>query len=303
MTTDTAHALTEKSNRPLAASANTVHDADAAPTIERRAEKPRVRFPRPLVIVPVLPDGSPDWEHRAVGVPMDLTHDGEVELQWDSNTELATTSLIALVQTADGALSAAGIDVEAVRHREGAGTLVIGRLGGFGEELLNPAKLTPTFDPETLTCQLGFAEEILDRWAAIGVLEAVFVDKVRVCPRCQSLPTFRSGCPNCGSAHLENDQLIHHFACAHVGRATDFERDGDLICPKCRTRRLVVASDFDYVTGPHRCLACHWSNLQLEDVAQCLRCQFRFPAYQAHTKELRGFRADRLDPLADLPTS
>jgi hypothetical protein len=293
-----AHTLAE----PVAGSANGVHHSDL-PTSERRAEKGRFRFPRPLVVVPVLPDGAPDWEHRVVGVALDLTRDEEAVLQWDGKTELATTSLIALAQSSDGVLSASGIDVEAVRSGEAGGTIVRGRIGGFGEELLNPTKLTPTFNPETLSFHLGFAEEILDRWAAIGVLQAVFVDKVQVCPRCQSLPTFRSGCPNCGSAQVANERLIHHFACAHVGRVSEFERQGELVCPKCRTRRLVVASDFDYVTGPYRCQDCHWTNLELENVAQCLRCQFRFPAYQVHTKELRGFRANRLDPLAYLPAS
>jgi hypothetical protein len=293
--------LTLAEIRQRAGSANTVHEGDAAPTIDRHADTPRFRFPKPLVIVPVLPDGSPDWEHRSIGVPMDVTREGELELLWGSTTELPTTSLIALLQESDGTHAAAGIDIESVRNLEGGGIKVIGRIGGFGEEILSPEKLTPAFDPDTLSLQLGLPEEILAKWAAIGAFESVLVDKVHVCPLCESLPTFRTGCPNCGSAQIENDELIHHFACAHVGRVCEFEKDGDLVCPKCRKRHLIVASDFDYVTGPYRCQNCEWTNLQAERVAQCLRCRYRFPAYQAETKELRGYRVHRLDPLAYLP--
>jgi hypothetical protein len=88
-----------------------------------------------------------------------------------------------------------------------------------------------------------------------------------------------------------------------VGRVADFESEGGLVCPKCRQRHLIVASDFDYVMGPYSCGDCHWSNVKPEEVAQCLGCQFRFPAYQADTKELKGYRANRLDPLAYLAAS
>src|SRR5262249_8047624 len=64
---------------------------------------------------------------------------------------------------------------------------------------------------------------------------------------------------------------------------------------------LIVASDFEYANGPFRCEDCHWSSTDLEQVAQCLRCDLRFPIYQAHEVELRGYRANRLDPLALLP--
>jgi hypothetical protein len=293
--------LTLSEIRQLAGSAATVHDGDGAATIDRQAEQTRFRFPKPLVIVPVLPDGSPDWEHRSIGVPMDITREGELELYWGSTTELPTTSLIALLQQPDGTHAAAGIDIDSVRNLDHGGIKVIGHVGGFGEEILSPDNLTPSFDPDTLSLRLGLADEILAKWAAIGAFESVFVDKIQVCPLCESLPTFRSGCPNCGSAQIENDQLIHHFACAHVGRVGDFECEGDLVCPKCRKRHLIVAADFDYVTGPYHCRNCEWTNVQAERVAQCLRCKYRFPAHQAETTELRGYRVQRLDPLAYLP--
>jgi hypothetical protein len=288
--------------RQIEAARNTVLGAgDTA--MGQAPEKAKVRFPRPLVVVPVLPDGAPDWEHRAVGIPLDLSSDGEMEFCWENAPELQTTAMIALVQEAAGGNRAIGIDVTSMRHLEKGAIKVVGRTGGFAEEILNPANLMPSFDAETLTFKLGFAQDMLDQWAAIGAMEHVFVDKVRVCCKCNGLLTYRSGCPNCGSSRLDNDQLIHHFACAHVGLTSDFEKGNDLVCPKCRVRHLIVAADFDYVIGPYHCLDCQWSNLEPEEVAQCLSCRFRFPAYQANTRDLRGYRANRLNPLTYLPSS
>jgi hypothetical protein len=282
------------------ATANTVHESDSAP-VERVTEKTKFRFPRALTYVPVRPDGSPDWSLRAVGLPLDVTPDGELEINWKNAPDLPTTSLIAFHQDADGTRRVMGIDIESMEAREQTGLRIKGRVGGFAGEILSPEKTMPSLNRKIMTFELGFPEPMLDQWVAVGAMERVLIDKVEVCPRCQGVPTFREGCPNCGSANLDNDYLIHHFACAHVGRVCDFEVDGDIVCPKCRVRRLVVGSDFDYVTGPYRCVDCRWSNVEPEQVAQCMQCQFRFPAYQAKTQDLRGFRAHRLDPLAYFP--
>jgi hypothetical protein len=294
--------VTPKPTKQPRAKADKVLESPSA-TVDGEVERARFRFPRSLTVVPVRADGSPDWSHRAAGVPLDVMADGELELNMENAPELPTTALIVLLEEEDGTRRVTAIDIQSKVAWENGGLRIIGRVGGFAEEILNPEKLTPTLDKKTMRFQLCIAPQVLDQWAAIGALERVLIDKVQVCPRCQGMPTYREGCPNCGSANLENDLLIHHFACAHVGRISDFEAGGDLVCPKCLVRHLVVASDFDYVKGPYRCLGCHWNNVEPEQVAECLRCQYRFPAYQASTQELRGYRAHRLDPLAYLPAS
>ena len=73
----------------------------------------------------------------------------------------------------------------------------------------------------------------------------------------------------------------------------------EFACPKCR-RRLIVGADFEYTAGPLRCLDCEWTGTDLQHIAHCLRCGFRFPAAQAFVKDLVGYHARRLDALADL---
>jgi CheY-like chemotaxis protein len=155
--------------------------------------------------------------------------------------------------------------------------------------------ITPMFDPSKLKYSCGLPATLLRAWESDGTLQKVLLDRVQVCPRCHSLPTFRFGCSSCGSGCVTNDRMIHHFACAYVGEARDFDEDGELVCPKCRVRQLVVGADFEHLTGPYRCLDCHWSAAELEHVAHCLGCGFRFPANQAVIEDLVGFHTERVD--------
>jgi hypothetical protein len=91
--------------------------------------------------------------------------------------------------------------------------------------------------------------------------------------------------------------MIHHFACAHVGPVADFETPQGLVCPKCRTRHIIVGADFEYLTGQYRCLDCGTSDTELEAIGHCLRCGLRFPGYQSAIHEIKAFHARRLDPL------
>ena len=157
--------------------------------------------------------------------------------------------------------------------------------------------ITPIFDPQTLKFSYGVSATLLRAWASDGTLQKVLLDRVQVCPKCLCVPTFRFGCSACGSGCVTNDRMIHHFACAHVGPAGDFDEGGELVCPKCRARRLVVGADFEHLTGPYHCLDCDWSDVELEHVAHCLGCSFRFPADQAVFEDLVGYYVHRLDLL------
>src|ERR1700687_1288922 len=83
------------------AKADTVLESNSA-TVDRALERVRFRFPRLLTVVPVLADGSPDWSHRAAGIPLDVMADGELELNWENAPDLPTTALIAFLQEEDG---------------------------------------------------------------------------------------------------------------------------------------------------------------------------------------------------------
>jgi len=155
--------------------------------------------------------------------------------------------------------------------------------------------LMPIFNPQDMKYSFGIPSAILRAWEQDGTLQKVLLDRVQKCPECRSLPTFRFGCPTCGSGCVSNDRLIHHFACAHVGTVQEYEQSGELVCPKCLARDLVVGADFEYMNGPYRCLSCSWSAADVDHIGHCVKCGCRFPADQAVVEDLIGYQVHRTD--------
>jgi hypothetical protein len=264
---------------------------------------PRGQVERPVILVPVLPNGMPDWDHRYQGAVVDVNPAG-VGLVVECEGELPAQEVVLAVPGADGTVRCAGLEVRHSRRIDAQRVHAGAQFGGFAEQLFRPENLTPTYQPQRGGFALGLPEELLSAWAAVGILQPRLVDRVAVCPECQGLPTYRQGCLNCGAAGaVTQDRLIHHFACAYVGAVNTFQDADDLRCPKCRTRQLCINSDYEYLTGHYRCGECHWSGDERVWVAQCLRCELRFPADQAVELELKGFHVDRLEPLALTPAS
>jgi hypothetical protein len=256
----------------------------------------------PVATVPVMQDGRPYPGAPISALVTDASSSG-LGLEFDAHEWRPATDLVVGVETPNRTVHYAGVRVCYLEALSGDRLRIGCEFGGFGKELLHADTLAPRFDTESLAFVARFPQDLLDAWCAVGVLTATLNDRVQLCPKCHALPTFRPGCRRCGSGDVGNEQLIHHYACSHVGRVNDFQTPAGLVCPKCRTRHLAVNSDYEYVAGPYQCRQCQWSDTELEQVAQCLRCGARFPGHQAYLQDLRDYRADRLDPLALLPSS
>jgi hypothetical protein len=274
----------------------------AADSVAGLHQSRRASFQRPVIAVPVLADGKPAPGQRMNGMTTELSLEA-ITLEFDVLNWQMVPELALGVQAPDGTIQFAGVRVWHKHMRAPTRVQVECKFGGIVHDVFKADSLAPRFVPESMSFVAPFPDDLLEAWAAVGALQSGLIDRVQVCPRCHALPTFRPGCRQCGSADVGNDQLMHHFACAHVAKVSDFEVSGDLVCPKCRTRHLIVSSDYEYLTGPYRCRQCQWSDMELEQIAHCLRCAFRCPGHQAHLQDLRGYRAHRLEPLALLPPS
>ena len=175
-----------------------------------------------------------------------------------------------------------------------AGSLPTGPLSGA-------TLIAPVFDP-LIRRFVHPAEPQLtgDEHQENGVTR-VQLDRIMTCPVCGGLPTFRMGCPGCGSAWCEQETLIHHYACAHVGRESDFRHGSELRCPKCRAGGLVAGADFEVSGGGFVCADCGMVSSELQLIGHCLSCNYRFPARDAVIQQLTGYRvperlADQLPP-------
>lgn len=239
--------------------------------------------------------GAPLSGTPRAGVVLDVSANG-LAMRLDGPQVLPSYGLIAGLKHGDQP-GWIGLDVK--HQRVQADHLHIGcAFGGVAEQVLSPDNLTPRLDLTTLEFRRGLDDATLEPWVRLGVLEEFDWDRIRVCPQCRGLPTYRLGCPQCGSARIDADRLIHHFPCAYVGPVERFQTRDGLQCPKCRLKELVVNSDYEHAAGPYRCRDCSWSNHELEHVAQCLRCQLRFADHEAHEVSLKGYHARRVDVLA-----
>jgi len=270
-------------------------DASYTPPPERR-EEPRYLLTKPIFAIPIRPDGSPDETCCAEGLSIDLSGGG-IQCDVVGTEQMPSPHLLVGVEAADTVLHFATMEI---RHAEkGSRAMRIGaRFVSGNADLIRPENLLPTFQPRTCRFELGLSPSAIAAWVELGIFRERLVDRILVCPQCRALPTFRYGCRACGSVRLEDQPLMHHFACAYVGYVREFERDGQLVCPKCLARNLVVGADYEHLHGPTRCLDCDWPEGELELLGKCVQCNFQFPLPQALRENLIGYDVHRLDPLA-----
>lgn len=268
-----------------------VHSYDG--DLPERRKNPRYELEAPAVIYPIGADGRPGREIAAVTV--DISESGLVVLA-KQDSDLVPDVCLVGVECPDGVYRYATVEW---RNRRLALPAI--RFGGRflrrADDPLHASRLTPRYDSRELRFTTSLENAAVQDWVARGILRPTVVDRIKVCPHCESLPTFREGCPQCGSALTEPSQLIHHFACAHIARANEFAGDS-LTCPKCLTEKLVVGADFEYLSGPQRCSECDWNDAALALIGECLKCGHRFHGDKAVEKEVFEYHVDRLDPLA-----
>ncbi len=250
------------------------------------------------VVIPIESDGRPGTE--TVASVVELGRDG-IAVIAETNQPIPTLCVVG-VERPDGSFAYA-----TVRWQPGNIPKTPLQLDGHfvsgHADPLDASKLVPRLNKTSLKLEPVIPESILRQWALIGVARPHLVDRVHACPSCQSIPTFRIGCSNCGSARTTSRRLIHHFTCAHVADASDFEDGDTLTCPKCHARNLVVGANFEHLNGPQNCPDCSTSGTKPILIGECLRCSSRFPGSKATVAEVIQYHVERLDPLALLETT
>lgn len=164
-----------------------------------------------------------------------------------------------------------------------------------------PQVVVPEFDPATLRFGYGPYGHRLQQWQQDPTTRSMTLDRIIVCPKCEAIPTVRPGCGACGSAFVEQQVLIHHFACAHVGPAEEFQTKGGLQCPKCHVSDLIAGSDFEQTKGCLACADCDAIFTESQSIGHCLSCQHRFNMKDGKLIDLTGYQTGRPTPLIPSP--
>ena len=251
----------------------------------------------PLTAMFIRADGMILDESRS-GYSRDVSSSG-IEFELSGNEPPTATSIVLGIECPDDRIRFVGV---VNRHAEvrGAGLRCGGDFAGIAHRMLSQHGRIPSLDSERFQYAMQFDSAVYESWQAAGILKRIVLDRVLLCPKCHSVPTFRFACRSCGAGRLEHEQLIHHYACAFVGPARDFDTasKASLVCPKCRTKHLAVGTDFEYAPGEFHCQCCGWRDRDLEQTGHCLNCEHRFPIHQSVEQELIGYDVERLDPLA-----
>lgn len=131
-----------------------------------------------------------------------------------------------------------------------------------------------------------------ERLAANGLLRRKHFDKLHRCPSCgSSRLNVREECEHCRSSELVEVGLLHHYRCAYLGPAHDFEApDGRLICPKCERELRHYGSDHERAGEAIQCLACGHVGEAAAVGFVCMDCTFHFDAATAQSHVVYSYQ-------------
>lgn len=157
--------------------------------------------------------------------------------------------------------------------------------------------LTPAYDSAhpTITAYnvlldsqtvINEAKKLTDK----GLLAPSFFDRVHVCDGCGSSRfNVREECPECRASNLSEESYLHHFRCAFQGPESDFRRQDDLICPKCRRELSHFGHDYDRPGTLITCASCAHSTSEPTVGFICLDCGARTDGDRARTRDIASY--------------
>lgn len=139
----------------------------------------------------------------------------------------------------------------------------------------------------------------LEELASEDYVERVFIDRLSLCPNCESHAlNVREVCMSCSSANLTQVKTILHFRCGFVGAESAFSDEPQgRRCPKCRKLLTNPGTDHDSPGDYFSCRACSASFQVAEVGARCLSCGARYAGVEMQRVTTRDVYAYRIAAL------
>ena len=114
-----------------------------------------------------------------------------------------------------------------------------------------------TYPDVTKLIPPGSSAEVLDSLLAQGLLIKEYYTSEILCPSCGSSSLKdKYTCVSCHRSHIETGDMIEHYSCGNVDFEAKFDKDGRLLCPKCRKELKVIGTDYRRVGKLFRCNDC-----------------------------------------------
>ena len=270
--------------------------------VDNERENTRYEISNTIVCFPILPSHEIDVSYSVVGIAINIGVSG-IKVRLETTESFEGLEVLIGVEQSSGEYHFCSGVVKST-CQTGEATVEAGiEFRGFMHEVLSGEHIFPVLDRTDMKFMLPYPESVLASLCKVGAAVSVPMDSVTLCPKCHSIPTFRHGCSLCLSSNVRASKMIHHFACANVDFVEKFELDNELCCQKCRMRRLIIGSDYEYLEGPNMCFDCGQANLEKIQIGHCLSCEYRFPSETAYSMEIVGYRVNRLDILGFVGTA
>jgi GGDEF domain-containing protein len=119
----------------------------------------------------------------------------------------------------------------------------------------------------------GSMRKVIEFLEKQNLVAGKFIDKANFCGNCFSaFLNFREICPQCKSAQLVMQEIIHHFYCAYTGPEDDFVRGERMVCPKCKKELKHIGVDYDKPSIMYNCQDCDYSTQDPDIDTICYNC-------------------------------
>ena len=127
---------------------------------------------------------------------------------------------------------------------------------------------------------------LLEQLAHAGLVVRRFFDRIPLCGQCGSARlAAREVCVGCGSAHLQEETLVHHYRCGHQGPRSHFQDEDSLICPKCSRLLRHYGVDYDAPGELQVCRECNVVSVEPDVAFVCADCGRDTPGDDARTAD------------------
>lgn len=164
--------------------------------------------------------------------------------------------------------------------------------------------LKPTLDPE-LGVRYPEAERItgddaatVRKWlgelVSCGILEGRFVNKLILCPKCNSSDTpTHYCCPYCKSIDIDKKALFEHLACGVIDKDDNFRKDGQLVCPRCSRQLNQLGITHKAVGTWFFCRSCQKPFDKPQSFHVCSKCRHFFVVEDAILADVFAYKLSK----------
>lgn len=135
-------------------------------------------------------------------------------------------------------------------------------------------------------------ESTLEDLSRSEILVKEASSNIVLCPICYSHKlSLHLVCSVCGSLNLEKSHVLEHLTCGYIGFEKDYQKDGRLICPKCRKPLKALGVDYKRQKNVYKCLDCR-SLLPLPDKRYICENSHTFKEEEIVLKKIYRYRVN-----------